>query len=104
MEIRNNADALKAFLGVSSPTSPQTPQIRSGENTSAQAAFTGDLATLSHAGTEVSQSAAQEGVRTEKIAAIQQALAAGTYDVPAAAVAGKLVETMLAGGVGSGAS
>jgi flagellar biosynthesis anti-sigma factor FlgM len=102
MEIRNNAEALKAFLGVSSPASSQASQIRSNENVSAQAAFAGDEATLSHAGTEVLQSAAQTGVRTDKVAEIQQALAAGTYTVQASAVSGRVIDAMLGGGSGSG--
>lgn len=101
MEIRNSAEALKAFLGVSSPASAQAPQIRGNESAVAQAAFAGDQATLSHAGTEVSQSAAQAGVRSEKVSAIQQALAACTYNVPASAVAGKVIDAMLGGGMGS---
>jgi anti-sigma28 factor (negative regulator of flagellin synthesis) len=39
-----------------------------------------------------------ECVRWGKVAAIRAALAAGTYSVPAAVVAGKLVESMLSGG------
>jgi flagellar biosynthesis anti-sigma factor FlgM len=102
MEIRNNAEALKAFLGVSSPASTQAQQIRNNENNIAQAGFAGDQATLSHAGTEVSQSAAQEGVRADRVAAVQQALAAGTYTVPASAVADKVIDSMLAGGISLG--
>lgn len=102
MEIRNNVEALKAFLGVSSLASTQASQIRGNENTAAQTAFAGDEATLSHAGTEVSQSAAEAGVRSDKVAAIQQALAAGTYNVPASAVAGKVIDAMLAGSIGPG--
>jgi negative regulator of flagellin synthesis FlgM len=102
MEIRNNVEALKAFLGVSSLASTQASQIRGNENNAAQTAFAGDEATLSHAGTEVSQSAAEAGVRSDKVAAIQQALAAGTYNVPASAVAGKVIDAMLAGSIGPG--
>ena len=102
MEIRNNAEALKAFLGVSSPASTQAQQVGNQQNNTAQAGFAGDQATLSHAGTEVSQSAADEGVRADRVAAVQQALAAGTYSVPASAVAGKVIDSMLAGGIGSG--
>jgi anti-sigma28 factor (negative regulator of flagellin synthesis) len=36
-------------------------------------------------------------VRTDKVAAVQAALAAGTYDVPASAVASKVVDSMLGG-------
>jgi flagellar biosynthesis anti-sigma factor FlgM len=103
MEIRNNAEALKAFLGVSAPGSAKAPQVRGNEGASALAALAGDQATLSRAGTEVSQSASMAGVRSDKVAAIQQALAAGTYGVSASAVAGKVIDTMLAGGIGRGA-
>ena len=41
MEIRNNAEALKAFLGVSSPASPQAQQLRNNENNIAQGAICG---------------------------------------------------------------
>ena len=102
MEIRNNAEALKAFLGVSSSASTQASQIRSNEQGGAQAAFAGDQATLSRAGTEISQSAEQAGVRTDKVEAIQQALAAGSYSVPASAVAGRVIDAMLGGDIGSG--
>jgi anti-sigma28 factor (negative regulator of flagellin synthesis) len=36
-------------------------------------------------------------VRTDKVAGIQAALAAGTYGVPASAVASKMVDAMLGG-------
>jgi flagellar biosynthesis anti-sigma factor FlgM len=99
MEFRNNAEALKAFLGVSSPGTAQIQQGRNGESAIAQAAFAGDQVTLSQAGTEVALSAAQGGERADKVAAIQQALAAGTYSVSASAVADKVMDSMLAGGI-----
>ena len=46
MEIRNNAEALKAFLGVSSPASTQAQQTGNQQNNIAQAGFAGDQATL----------------------------------------------------------
>jgi negative regulator of flagellin synthesis FlgM len=57
-----------------------------------------DRATLSSAGSEVSQAAGTDGVRTGKVASIQAALAAGTYDVPASAVASRVVDSMLGSG------
>lgn len=41
--------------------------------------------------------AAEGRVRMEKVAPVQAALAAGTYNVPARAVAAKMVDAMLAG-------
>lgn len=102
MEIRNNAEALKEFLGVSSTESAQMQPTRSTETVARETALAGDQATLSRVGTEVALSAAQEGVRADKVAAIQQALAAGTYNVPASAVADKVMDTMIAGGILSG--
>jgi negative regulator of flagellin synthesis FlgM len=82
MDIRNSLDSLRSLLG----TTPAT--------TSALGA---DQATLSNAGSEVSLSAGTDGVRAEKVAAVQAALAAGTYDVSASAVASKLVDAMIGG-------
>ena len=103
MEIRNDPEGLKALLGVSTSATPEARPVRNTDTAAAaQAAFGGDQATFSRAATEVSQSAAQSGVRSDKVAAIQQALASGTYNVPASAVAGKMIDAMLGGGLGSG--
>jgi negative regulator of flagellin synthesis FlgM len=106
MEIRNNVEGLRTLLGVPSSTNAQGPQgtqgaaSKSGASTAAQQ-LPGDHATLSSAGTQAAQSEGT-GVRLDKVAAVQQALAAGTYSVPAKAVAGKVVDAMLGGGHGSG--
>jgi len=93
MDIRSSLDGLKSLLGVTTPT-PPAPQTRSGATTSASA-LGSDLATFSSAGSEVSQTASDPGVRTDKVAEIQASLAAGTYNVSASAVASKLVDSML---------
>jgi len=97
MDIRNNTEGLKTLLGVSSTAPAQAQPIRSGATSGAASALPGDIATLSSAGTEVSQTASESGVRTDKVASIQGALAAGTYNVPASAVASKVVDAMLGG-------
>jgi len=102
MEIRNDAEALKAFLGVSSTTPAPARPAQSNESTAAQAVFAGDQATFSQAGTEVSQATDEAALRMDKVAAVQQALAAGSYSVPSTAVAGKVIDAMLGGGMGSG--
>ena len=93
MDIRNSLDGLRSLLGTN-PTAPTAPQ---GKNASATAgsALDSDRATLSSAGSEVSQAVSGEGVRAEKVAAIQAALAAGSYSVPASAVASRVVDAML---------
>ena len=99
MEIRNNAEALKAFLGVST-LSGNGQTMRRPEMERAQAAFAGDEATLSKVGTEASDAAGQEGVRMERVTAVRQALAAGSYSVPASKVADKMIDAMLTTGSG----
>lgn len=96
MDIRNSLDGLRSLLGVNL-TAPSTPQTK-GSMVAAGSALDTDRATLSDAASEVSQSFSGEGVRTDKIAAVASALAAGTYNVPASAVASKLVDGMLSGG------
>ncbi len=95
MDIRNSLDGLRSLLGVN-PTPQSAPQPK-GSTATAGSGFDADRATFSAAANEVSQALSGEGVRTDKVAAIQSALAAGTYSVPAAAVASKLVDAMLSG-------
>ncbi|HXR37457.1 MAG TPA: flagellar biosynthesis anti-sigma factor FlgM [Terracidiphilus sp.] len=95
MDIRSSLDGLKTLLGVT-PAATLAPQTRAGTATSSSA-LTSDRATLSSAGSEVSLTAADSDVRPEKVASVQAALAAGTYNVPASAVASKMVDAMLGG-------
>jgi negative regulator of flagellin synthesis FlgM len=84
------------LLGVNSTP----PAATHGKNSTSSLNGSGlmtDSATLSSAASEMSDTAAGEGVRTEKVIAVQQALAAGTYAVPASAVASKVMDAMLSG-------
>lgn len=101
MEIRNNSEALNAFLGVSPSESLKSKVVRSPEGEDAGVLIAGDRATLSGVGTAVQNAAIQDTDRLEKVAAVQQALAAGTYTVAASKVADKLIEAMLGPDVGS---
>ncbi|HVZ83746.1 MAG TPA: flagellar biosynthesis anti-sigma factor FlgM [Terracidiphilus sp.] len=96
MDVRNTVNGLQNLLGV---TPAAQPQSQPAQNQPAQASSTlaGDQATLSSAGSTVLQAAADSDVRQDKVASIQSALAAGTYNVSASAVASKLVDAMLAG-------
>jgi negative regulator of flagellin synthesis FlgM len=98
MDIRNSLDGLRSLLGVN-PTAPSAPQGK-GSTSVAPSSLDSDRATFSSAASEVSQSALGEGVRADKVAAVQAALAAGTYSVPASAVASRVIDSMLAAGLG----
>jgi negative regulator of flagellin synthesis FlgM len=96
MDISSSLDGLRSLLGVNSAAPAATPARNA--TAAASGGIGSDLATLSSAGNEVSQTAAGDGVRLDKVAAIQAALASGTYAVPASAVASKVVDAMLAAG------
>jgi len=93
MDIRSSLDGLRSLLGVT-----QQDSAGSTSRANAQTGVTApgsDRATVSSAGSEVSQSAATDGVRMEKVAAVKAALESGSYEVPALAVASKIVDAML---------
>jgi negative regulator of flagellin synthesis FlgM len=95
MDIRNSLDGLRSLLGVN-----PTPQPATGTKSSATAAGSAmgsDRATLSNAGSDLLQTAGEDGVRMDKVTVVQAALAAGTYDVPSSAVASKMIDAMLGG-------
>ena len=97
MDIRSSLDGLKTLLGVN-PAATTTAQKPRGGPAPETSSLTSDRATLSSAGSEVSQTASEGGVRTEKVAQIQAALESGSYNVPSSAVAAKMVDAMLGGG------
>lgn len=92
MEIRSGLEGLKSLLGVDAPTQAAARAKPQGSLKPAGA----DEATLSAAASQMAQ-ADGNSVRSEKVASVQAALAAGTYHVPAAAVASRLVDSMLGG-------
>ncbi|MGD0680587.1 MAG: flagellar biosynthesis anti-sigma factor FlgM [Terracidiphilus sp.] len=96
MDIRSSLEGLKSLLGTPEATPATTTQPKSGSTTGGSA-LSSDQATFSSAGSEVSQTAGDAGVRMDKVASIQAALAAGTYNVSASDVASKVVDSMLGG-------
>ena len=98
MDVHNNLDGLRSLLGVQTPsTLPASTRGWVQAGAAGTSELTGDQATLSSAGSEVSLESASDGVRMDKVAAVQAALAAGTYSVPASSVAARMVDAMLAG-------
>jgi|HubBroStandDraft_1064217.scaffolds.fasta_scaffold16790_5 negative regulator of flagellin synthesis FlgM len=94
MDVRNNLEGLRSLLGVQSqPAATTAPR---GGSQFGASELSGDSATLSSAGSEASLGSADDGVRMDKVASVQAALAAGTYNVSASAVASKMVDAMQA--------
>jgi flagellar biosynthesis anti-sigma factor FlgM len=94
VEIRNSLSGLNA-IGNPAPVSNQPETVPQSTDKNDQSMQNTDLATVSAAGARISQSAADGDVRWEKVAAVQQAVADGTYNVPASEVASKMVDSML---------
>lgn len=92
MDVKNNLEGLSNLLGIS-----QADTLSLNRNRAVQAGSqdSGDRATLSSAASQVANAADDSSVRMDKVAAIQSALAAGTYNIAASAVASKLVDSML---------
>ena len=97
MDLRTSLDGLKTLLGTTPASGASTPQNRSVTSAGSESALISDSATLSSAGSEVSLTSSGSDVRMDKVASVQAALAAGTYNVPISAVASKLVDAMLGG-------
>jgi negative regulator of flagellin synthesis FlgM len=94
MDIRSGLEGLKSLLGTQAAEPALTQQAR-GAASAAASVIGSDQATVSSAGSEISQMAGDSDVRMEKVAEIQAALATGSYNVPASAVASKVVDSML---------
>ncbi len=89
MDIRSSVDGLKTLLGVSSSKPAETQPAKREAGTTGTP-FASDHATVSSAGSEVAQFTTDSDVPMDKVAEVQAVLAAGTYNVPASAVAGLL--------------
>jgi negative regulator of flagellin synthesis FlgM len=94
MDMSSSLEGLRSLLGVNS-TAPAAIPARANTPAPETGSPFNDLATLSSAGSQVSATASGDGVRMDKVAAIQSALASGTYNVPASAVASKVMDSML---------
>lgn len=87
-----NSQVLQSLLGQSDRVQSTKKDTIQPQTPVAQAI----TAQLSSAGSALAQVASStDDVRTEKVAAIQQAIAADTYSVPASAVADKLIQHLL---------
>jgi negative regulator of flagellin synthesis FlgM len=94
IDILSRVEELKSQLWTPALALATTPQPKS-EATADGSAQGSAPGAFKSTGSEVSQMAGDAEVRMDKVAGIQAALAAGTYNVPAGAVASKVVDSML---------
>jgi negative regulator of flagellin synthesis FlgM len=95
MNISNGIENLtQIFTAQPAPAATPAKSTTSSPNE----ALASDKAQLSVVATQVAQSSATSDVRLDKVASIQNALQAGTYDVPASDVAQKVIASMLGSG------
>jgi len=93
MNVRNGIDSVAQLFPAQTATASNSSKAA---GSSSGDALVSDKAQLSAAGTQVAQTSASSDVRLDKVAGIQAALQAGTYQVPAADVAKKVVDALLA--------
>jgi negative regulator of flagellin synthesis FlgM len=91
MNVRNDIESLSQIL---SSQSVPVATAKSG-NAPASVGSQIDTAQVSAVATQVAQSASASDVRLDKVASIQAALQAGTYQVPASAVAQSVIGALL---------
>lgn len=102
MDGTNGISSLQKMLGSLNINEARTAAVDKAKagtaagSTSASRSNQLDAATLSVAGGLAAQAAGSD-VRVAKVAQLQQAIASGTYNVPAAAVADKMLEGLLSG-------
>lgn len=91
MNVNNNLQGLQQLLSSQEVSHPAGKA--GGLDAAAQPGM--DQATLSAAASIAAATAPDSDVRMDKVASVQQALASGTYNVPASEVAGKMIDHML---------
>ena len=96
MNVNNDLQGLQSVFA-----SQEVEKVQAEKSGQAEASGAGsgaDEATLSTAASAAAQAAPDSDVRMDKVTEVQQALAAGTYNVPASAVADKMINQMLGKG------
>ncbi len=92
--IGSAAQALNVLSTTSTNAADALKQTNNGGST-ASVQPQSDATSLTAAGGLLTQALSGDDTRAGKVEALQQAIAAGTYNVSASAVANKLIESML---------
>ena len=98
MNITSGIGSAAQALNVMSTNSTNgTDQVKQTNNNGGQTAAVqqADNASLTSTAGVLAQAVNGDDVRTDKVAALQAAITSGTYNVPASAVADKLIQSML---------
>lgn len=93
MNVKNDIQSLQQIFESQQVTGAAGAKSKSAAEPAEAAGA--DQATLSAAASLAAHASSVSDVRTEKVAEVQQALAAGTYNVPSSAVAGKMIDHMM---------
>ena len=92
MNVNNSLQGLQQLFPSQEVTRPGG---KAGDAREATAKTGTDEATLSSAATVAAAAVPDSDVRMDKVASVRQALDAGTYNIPASEVAGKMIDHML---------
>jgi negative regulator of flagellin synthesis FlgM len=86
---------LNESTAASSANRAESASLASHQTKAADQATQVDQAVVSSTATGIAQALSGSDVRMDKVSALQQSIAAGTYAVPSADVAGKLMDALL---------
>lgn len=100
MSYTNGIGNLQQALSSITPTQPASQATESAEalqqrSATAAAAKQTDQTNLSSAGGVIAHALEGSDVRSDKVAALQQAIASGSYNVSSLDVAGKMIDSLL---------
>lgn len=100
MSYTNGIGNLQQALSSIAPTQPAAQATEAAaalqqQNATRAAAKQDDQTNLSSAGGVIAHALSGSDVRSDKVAALQQAIASGSYNVSSSDVAGKMIDSLL---------
>lgn len=100
MSYTNGIGSLQQALSSIAPTQPaaqatESTEVSQQRKAAAAPAKQADQTSLSSAGGMIAHALEGSDVRTDKVAALQKAIASGSYNVSSSDVAGKMIDSLL---------
>lgn len=100
MSYTNGIGNLQQALSAIAPTQPasqvtESTEVSQQRKAAAAPAKQADQTNLSSAGGMIAHALEGSDVRTDKVAALQKAIASGSYSVSSSDVAGKMIDSLL---------